>query len=499
MLKTIPLQTGTAADTTGTESFRPQYHFTPRHNWMNDPNGLVYFEGEYHLYFQYNPKGKGWGNMCWGHAVSTDLMSWRELPIAIPETDQMIFSGSVVVDWHNTSGLGDGTKPPLVAYFTAYNAATDIQSQHLAYSRDRGRTFTHYSANPIIDLNHANFRDPKVFYHAASQAWIMVVALSQDHLVQIYRSDNMLDWTLASSFGPAGSTAGQWECPDLIEVAIDGEAGEAVWVLKIDVDKHFIDNGSGAQYFVGSFDGHAFQIDARRGNPDGQFVDFGPDFYAAVSWSDLPETQPDPVWIGWQSNHQTGKNYPTDPWCGAQSLPRCLFLFEERGQLWLGQRPVASAESLRGKCVSQPAKRLAEGEVVKLPHSTTTFEQMLTFVTDSSSQVSVSLTDRTDKLVTFTADFATGELNFSRHVSQYSPQDNFARAVTTRVSSDRTVSLRIYFDGSLLDVFVDGGRRVYSAGIFPDGPLETQIQGKGGYISLTSCDTWDLRPSIDFS
>lgn len=499
MHKTNSLQADRPADTTGSEAFRPQYHFTPRQNWMNDPNGLVYFEGEYHLYFQYNPKGKGWGNMCWGHAVSTDLMTWRELPIAIPETDQMIFSGSVVVDWKNTSGLGDGQKPPLIAYYTAYNPTTNIQSQHMAYSHDRGRTFTHYATNPIIDLNHANFRDPKVFYHTESKAWIMAVALSQDHLIQFYRSENMRDWILASAFGPAGSTAGQWECPDLIEVALDGRPNEKHWVLKVDVDKEFIDGGSGAQYFIGNFDGHAFAVDTDRGNPGGEFVDFGPDFYAAVSWSDLPDTQPDPIWIGWQSNHQTGKDYPTDPWCGAQSLPRRLFLFEERGRLWLGQSPVVSAEALRAARTSLPSKPLTAGESVTVSQSKATFEQILTFATDVPAKLVVSLADGADTLLTLTADFARGELTFARHASQASPQSGFARAASTPLPSNRTASLRIYFDGSLVEVFVDDGRRVYSASVFPISPLKTLIRCEEGHVSLTSCQTWDIRPSIDFN
>ena len=204
------------------DPYRPVFHYTPRRNWMNDPNGLVYFEGEYHLFYQYNPFGSQWGHMSWGHAVSPDLIHWTELPVAIPENDQMIFSGCAVIDRHNVSGLGDGESPAMLAFFTAFDRETEIQSQHLAYSLDRGRTFVHYKGNPLIDLDLLHFRDPKVFYHAPSAAWVMVVALSRDHKVQFYRSTNLLDWALASEFGPAGSTSGQWECPDLMLVPVEG-------------------------------------------------------------------------------------------------------------------------------------------------------------------------------------------------------------------------------------------------------------------------------------
>src|SRR5579872_5698392 len=195
--------------------YRPRYHFTPRRNWMNDPNGLVYFAGEYHLFFQHNPCGDQWGHMSWGHAVSRDLVTWEELPVAIPETDrEMIFSGCLVIDWKNVSGLGGGSEPPFLAFYTGYDAKTDIQRQCLAFSHDRGRTFTFYEGNPLIDLGMAHFRDPKVFYHEDSAAWVMAVSLPREHRIVFYRSRNLLQWTLAGSFGPAGATSGQWECPD---------------------------------------------------------------------------------------------------------------------------------------------------------------------------------------------------------------------------------------------------------------------------------------------
>lgn len=318
-----------------TEHWRPRDHFTPQRNWINDPNGLVYLEGEYHLFYQYNPFGKQWGHMSWGHAVSTDLLHWEELPVAIPEREFMIFSGCAVVDWQNSSGLGDGTAPPLVALYTAFHQEADRQAQHLAYSHDRGRTWIDHPANPVIDRDMAHFRDPKVFWHEASGAWIMVVALPRLHQVAIYRSADLLDWQLASEWGPFGHVSGQWECPDLIELPVEG-SGTTVWMMKVDVDKDVIGSVNGAQVFFGRFDGHSFVAEDEAG----LLADHGADFYAAQSWSDLPAGSP-PIWLAWMSNHQSGHQYPTDPWRGAMTLPRMLAARRRAGGWQLVQRPVS--------------------------------------------------------------------------------------------------------------------------------------------------------------
>jgi levanase/fructan beta-fructosidase len=329
-----------------TVEWRPRLHFTPQKNWINDPNGLVYFEGEYHIFYQYNPQGKDWGHMSWGHAVSRDLLTWQELPVAIPERAYMIFSGSVVVDWRNTSGLSDSGGPVMVACFTAHFMQFDRQSQYIAFSNDRGRTWEMYRGNPVIDLNLAHHRDPFVFWHADSNCWIMVVALPRAHQVEIYRSENLLCWTLASRFGPHGAVGGQWECPVLIAVPAEGSGGELRWVLKVDVDADLISKGSGAQYFVGSFDGFVFSADSDDCGPIARVADHGRDFYAATPWANLPESHGFPIWLAWMSNHQTGKDYPTHPWRGALTIPRELFVFEHEGRWLLGQRPIPVPRSL---------------------------------------------------------------------------------------------------------------------------------------------------------
>jgi len=479
----------------GDEPFRPQFHFTPRKNWMNDPNGLVYFEGEYHLFFQYNPHGIQWGHMSWGHAVSNDLVHWTELPIAMPEREFMIFSGCALVDWHNVSGLGDGNAPPLLAFYTAFDEARLNQSQHLAYSHDRGRSWTHYDGNPLIDLDIEHFRDPNVFYHAASEAWIMVVALAQRHRLQIYRSANLLEWELASEFGPAGSTAGQWECPDLIPVPVEGTDGETRWVLKVDVDKDFVAGGSGAQYFIGDFDGFHFSIDEARASPTGELADFGPDFYAAISWSDLPSDQPLPVWIGWMSNHQSGRHYPTHPWLGAQSLPRQLFLFEEDRKLRLGQRPVAALDSLRGLSTTLAARKLLAGDRLEILPPAPAFEWAARLDYDEGGAIAIVLADGGTPLLTVLLDSAGGQIDFERHQAANVSSADYGRKIATHLPYAGSSDIRLLFDGSLVEIFVDEGRRVYSACLFPIEALTITCSATEGGVRLGSLELWTMSKS----
>ena len=245
-----------------TETYRPQFHFTPQMNWMNDPNGLLYYKGEYHLFFQYNPSGNTWGNMSWGHAVSKDLVHWTELPVAIPQdATEMAFSGSAVVDTDNTTGFGTPGNPAIVAVYTSLDKATGRQRQALAYSTDDGRTFTKYAGNPVLDIGSSNFRDPKVFWYAPGHEWLMTAALSDQHKVTFYRSSDLKTWTHLSDFGPAGATGGVWECPDLFPMADPANPGKRKWVLVVNLNPGSIAGGSGAQYFTGDFDGTTFTAD----------------------------------------------------------------------------------------------------------------------------------------------------------------------------------------------------------------------------------------------
>jgi levanase len=252
-----------AADTPPySETYRPQFHFTPEKNWMNDPNGLVYYEGEYHLFYQYNPNGNSWGDMSWGHAVSTDLVHWKELPLALSHDDkEMVFSGSAVVDWNNTTGFGTRKNPPMVAIYTSAYKDGGKQAQSLAYSTDRGRTWTKCQDDPVIDIGSTEFRDPKVQWYAPAKSWLMTVSLSTEHKVRFYSSKNLKDWNQLSEFGPAGATGGVWECPDLFPLAVDGNENNTKWVLVVNINPGGIAGGSAAQYFIGDFDGKKFTAD----------------------------------------------------------------------------------------------------------------------------------------------------------------------------------------------------------------------------------------------
>ncbi|WP_338869497.1 glycoside hydrolase family 32 protein [Spirosoma sp. SC4-14] len=311
------------SDTTYKQTYRPQYHFSARNNWLNDPNGLVYYDGEYHLFYQYNPFGIRWGHMTWGHAISRDLVHWQELPSAIPEENgTMIYSGSCVVDKTNTSGFGQDGHIPLVAVYTG--AKTGNQSQHIAYSLDKGRTWTKYAGNPVIDLKQKDFRDPKVFWYEPSQHWVMVVLLPTDKKALFYKSTNLKEWTKTGEFTANDSPATVWECPDLVEVPVDGTM-ERKWVLFLSMGNNAPAGGSGIQYYVGRFNGSTFINESKPG--DIRFVDWGKDYYAAITFNNLPRRgNRGAISIGWMNNLQYANDIPTTPFRGTMTLPRELRL-----------------------------------------------------------------------------------------------------------------------------------------------------------------------------
>lgn len=338
------------------EAYRPQYHFTPAVNWMNDPNGLVYYDGEYHLFYQYNPFGDRWGHMSWGHAVSPDLVHWEHLPLAIAEANGvMAFSGSAVVDWKNTSGFGHGGNPPLVAIYIGHREGN--QSQYLAYSNDRGRTWTQFAGNPVLDIGSAEFRDPKVFWYEPERKWVMAVVKATEHKVSFYSSRDLKQWTHLSDFGPAAAVGGVWEVPDLFQLPVDGDPDDTRWVLQVDLNPGGPVGGSGGQYFIGSFDGTRFTAAPRPSPESPRWVDYGADFYAPITFSDLPAEQRRRVWLGWMNNWQYGQDVPTSPWRSAQSIARTLSLRTVDGEIRLAQEPVEELRRLRGehhRLASQP-------------------------------------------------------------------------------------------------------------------------------------------------
>jgi sucrose-6-phosphate hydrolase SacC (GH32 family) len=332
---------------------RPEFHFTPSKNWMNDPNGLIYNNGLYHLYFQYNPFGIDWGHMSWGHATSTDLVTWKQQDVAIPESNgKMIFSGSAVFDKNNTSGLGTTENPPLIAIYTAHDET--LQTQCIAYSLDNGFTFTQYEANPVLDLSLKDFRDPKVFWYDTDSCWIMVVVDAHEKKVLLYRSTNLIDWQPLSTFGPIGSVDGIWECPDLFPLHIDNEIK---WVLIVSVNPGGPVGGSGIQYFIGDFDGVTFIQTEHVGVV--KWLDHGPDYYAAVSYNDAPSNKR--IMIGWMSNSLYANKIPANEYRGTMSAPRELRLERINGEIELIQKPI---EALLNKCID-----------IEITSEVSTFEQ----------------------------------------------------------------------------------------------------------------------------
>ncbi len=354
---------------------RPQFHFASARSWLNDPNGLIWHRGIWHLFFQCNPLGTDWGNLSWGHATSPDLMTWTEHPTALGRTDEEdIFSGSCVFDATNSSGLGTAEHPPLVAIYTSHYHAgprRGREAQSLASSTDDGRSWTFHPANPVLDRGSGNFRDPKVFRHDG--AWVMVAVEAEDQQVVFYRSTDLTDWTPLSTFGPRHAAGGAWECPDLIRLPVAG-TDETRWVLLVSLNPGSVAGGSGTQYFVGDFDGSAFTperdagLAARGGtdNPDLRefdWVDHGRDCYAVVSFAGVPDGRT--VALGWLNNWDYAAHVPLTGGRGLMTLPRELDLVRVDGRHRLRQRPAAEvpSDALR-------RLRLAEGADVRLGSAT---------------------------------------------------------------------------------------------------------------------------------
>lgn len=456
------------------EPLRPRVHFTPARNFMNDPNGLVFYKGEYHLFYQHNPFGDRWGHMSWGHAVSPDMLRWHHLPVALQEEHGvMIFSGSAVVDRHNSSGFcqAEGEdRSCLVAIYTGHGK--DRQTQNLAYSNDRGRTWTKYAKNPVIDLGLEDFRDPKVFWHEATRRWIMVTVLPDQHKVRFFAAPDLKAWTPLSDFGPAGATGGVWECPDLFELPIEGEPGRTRWVLDVDLNPGGIAGGSGDQYFVGTFDGTRFVPDDP---PDRTlWADYGKDFYASLSFSDLPAADGRRIWIGWTSNWLYANDEPTSPWRGAQSIPRALALRRETGGLRLVQAPIAELETLRtsaaptsvaGAAALPPAAEIVvevkpgEWRESGIRLSNAAGEEVVVGV--AREPLAVFVDRRRSRRTSFHAGYA------GRHAGPIAWRDG-------------AITLRILFDRSVVEVFANDGETVVTDRVFPTAPLDrVELIGDG--------------------
>ena len=473
------------------EAFRPSYHFAPARNWMNDPNGMVYFEGEYHLFYQYNPHGDRWGHMSWGHAVSRDLVTWEELPVAIPETDVMAFSGSAVIDWDNTSGLGRGGRPPMVAVYTGHDPKGKNQSQYLAYSNDKGRTWAVHGK--VLDIGSAEFRDPKVFWHAPTKQWVMLAVMAVENKLAIYTSSDLKTWTHASDFGPAGGRGKNWECPDLFELPVEGgKPGEKRWVLGINLGDNAVNGGSGGQYFVGDFDGRRFTPDLTW-TDEPQWTDWGADFYAAVSWNDLPKSDPRRIWIGWANNWRYANLIPTYPSRGLMTLPRTVTLRRTPEGYRIAQAPVREVEALRRD--HQTAKDVVLGaEPRALPIKGGAVELILDLDTGTSEQVQVAITDGQGYQTLIGVTAATNEVFIDRtrsgpHFSETFPERHIAPVDLSKGK----VRLRAFVDQSIIELYVNDGTRTITDRFFRGGgELTWSASARGGTATIRALDSWTI-------
>lgn len=655
----LPIVSIAADSTVPTESWRPQFHFTPATNWMNDPNGMVYYEGEYHLFYQFNPFGIRWGHMSWGHAVSRDLVQWEHLPIALMEENGiMIFSGSAVVDWNNTSGFGKDGKPPMVAIYTGHYTTKPLQNQQIAYSNDRGRTWTKYAGNPVLDIGEADFRDPKVFWHEPTQQWIMTVSWPKPRQVRFYASKNLKQWSHLSDFGPAGSTTGIWECPDLFSVKVEGQGGQKKWVLVVNVGSGAPAGGSGCQYFVGEFDGREFSLDASFPKPEQEVVpnglilgdfegegygswkatgeafgtspalgkmggqqavdgfrgrgllnsftggdksegsltstpfeinrkhlsfligggnhanrtcvnlrvdgtvvrsatgdnaerlswkswnlsdlqgkkgilevvdreqggwghinadhfvladeparpaqtpalwaDWGRDFYAAVSWSDIPASDGRRLWLGWMSNWEYANDVPTVPWRSAMSIPRELTLRSTPTGLRLVQKPVRELVSYRGKQHRFSGASLPKANqwLQKREFATPLLEVELELQPRGNEGITLELATERNETVEVHYDPARSTLTLDR---TRSGRVDFNGKFTGRYEAplslrDGKIKLTLLIDRSSVEVFANDGLISLTSLMLPEGKKRTfRFREPVGSCKVEQLRIWELQ------
>lgn len=470
-------------DMTNKEMFRPVYHHTPVYGWMNDPNGMFYKDGVYHLYFQYNPYGSVWGNMHWGHSTSIDLMHWNFEGCAIvPDAWGAIFSGSCVVDHNNTAGFGKGA---VVAFYTSAKATPwgDVQSQSMAYSLDNGKTFTKYEGNPILTSSEKDFRDPKIFWYAPGKHWVMILAVGQH--MEIYSSVNLKEWKKESEFGAMqGAHGGVWECPDLVEIPVEGTR-EKKWVLICNLNPGGPFGGSAAQYFVGSFDGKKF---VNESPTQTKWMDWGKDNYATVTWNNAPDGRC--IALGWMSNWQYANNVPTRQYRSANTLARDLTLYREGQELYLKSTPSSEVKKARGKKVSIPSFKVSEKhEMVNLfEEKQGAYEVEIVIQNAGASKIAFCLLNDKGEKVSMYYDLNRKQFVMDRSESGTVDFSKDFPAVTVAPANvDKELTLRLFVDRSSIEAFGEDGKFVMTNLVFPSQPYVKMCfeADKNGYAVKT--------------
>lgn len=477
-------------DMTNKEMFRPVYHHTPVYGWMNDPNGMFYKDGVYHLYFQYNPYGSVWGNMHWGHSTSTDLMHWNFEGCAIvPDAWGAIFSGSCVVDHNNTAGFGKGA---VVAFYTSAKATPwgDVQSQSMAYSLDNGKTFTKYEGNPILTSSEKDFRDPKIFWYAPGKHWVMMLAVGQH--MEIYSSVNLKEWKKESEFGAMqGAHGGVWECPDLVEIPVEG-THEKKWVLICNLNPGGPFGGSAAQYFVGSFDGKKF---VNESPTQTKWMDWGKDNYATVTWNNAPDGRC--IALGWMSNWQYANNVPTRQYRSANTLARDLTLYREGQELYLKSTPSVEVKKARGKKVSIPSFKVSEKhEMVNLfEEKQGAYEVEIVIQNTGASKIAFCLLNDKGEKVSMYYDLNRKQFVMDRSESGTVDFSKDFPAVTVAPANvDKELTLRLFVDRSSIEAFGEDGKFVMTNLVFPSQPYVKMCfeADKNGY-AVKSLNVYKLQ------
>ena len=473
------------------EKYRPAYHHTPLYGWMNDPNGMVYHDGVWHLCYQWNPFGSKWQNMTWGHSTSRDLIHWEpQEPTLLPDGLGTIFSGSSAIDEANSAGFG---KNSIVTLFTS---AANSQVQSLAYSNDGGYTYTTYPGNPVLTLE-SEARDPNMFWNEETKQWTLILAHALDHEMLIFTSPDLKSWTLQSSFGKGlGAQDGVWECPDLFELPVTGTQ-EKKWVLICNINPGGIFGGSATQYFTGSFDGKTFKVDTdASGNVPTKWLDYGKDHYATVSWSDTPGRR---TVIGWMSNWQYAAEVPTLQFRSANTLPREMGVFKVDDQYYVSSKPSPELDALRGK-ITHNAKRIQVGKrahTVSLPQENDGICEILMNVdAKRSKQLKMTFANKAQEKVTIIYDVEKETISFDRTQSgivDFS-QDFPAVTVTPTYENDGSVNLRLFIDRSSMELFEQEGRFVMTNLVFPTSPYTTlSFQAEEGSAKVNNLQIYSIK------
>ncbi len=481
-------------DTSDRETkYRPLFHHSPLNGWMNDPNGMFYKDGKWHLYYQRNPYGSKWQNMTWGHSVSSDLINWEHLPDAIrPDGLGSIFSGSCVIDHNNTAGYGND------AVIALYTSAGTSQMQSMAASNDGGSTFEVFGGNPVLTLE-SEARDPNMFWNDETGEWNLTLAHALDHEMLFFTSPDLKSWTLQSAFGKGiGAQGGVWECPDLFELPVDG-SDEKKWVLLCNLNPGGPYGGSATQYFIGDWDGKTFTADT---DADGaiptKWLDYGKDHYATVSWSNAPQGRR--TVIGWMSNWQYAADVPTVQFRSANTLPREIGLFSgSDGQIYASSVPSPELEAIRGRLAvnRRNASVGAKPSHFALPSENSgVCEILLNINAQKADKVDITLSNKAGDKVTMIYDTAAHTLSFDRTKSGVVDfSDSFpAVTVAPTFETDGSIKLRLYIDRSSIELFGNDGRFAMTNLVFPNMPYDSMsVSATGGKVKITDLKIYSLK------